>query len=83
MLIRRARITIERKENGWKKRREGRGGGEESWKDVDGGEREREKERKRILLHARRGGGNSFNFYRVRVYRRIVYVRISCIPDER
>lgn len=46
-------------------------------------EREREKERKRILLHARRGGGNSFNFYRVRVYRRIVYVRISCIPDER
>lgn len=81
MLIRRARITIERKENGWKKRREGRGGGEESWKDVDGGERE--KERKRVLLHARRGGGNSFNFYRVRVYRRIVYVRISCIPDER
>lgn len=53
MLIRRARITIERKENGWKKRREGRGGGEESWKDVDGGERE--KERKRVLLHARRG----------------------------
>lgn len=46
-------------------------------------EREREKERKRILLHARRGGGNSFNFYRVRVYRRIVYVRMSCIPDER
>lgn len=46
-------------------------------------EREREKERKRVLLHARRGGGNSFNFYRVRVYRRIVYVRISCIPDER
>lgn len=48
-----------------------------------GWRREREKERKRILLHARRGGGNSFNFYRVRVYRRIVYVRISCIPDER
>lgn len=44
MLIRRARITIERKENGWKKRREGRGGGEESWKDVDGGERERRNE---------------------------------------
>lgn len=48
-----------------------------------GWRREREKERKRVLLHARRGGGNSFNFYRVRVYRRIVYVRISCIPDER
>lgn len=48
-----------------------------------GWRREREKERKRVLLHARRGGGDSFNFYRVRVYRRIVYVRISCIPDER
>lgn len=48
-----------------------------------GWRREREKERQRVLLHARRGGGNSFNFYRVRVYRRIVYVRISCIPDER
>lgn len=48
-----------------------------------GWRREREKERKRILLHARRGGGDSFNFYRVRVYRRIMYVRISCIPDER
>lgn len=48
MLIRRACITAERKENGWKKRGEGRGGGKnrgKTWME----EREREKT-KRILL---------------------------------
>lgn len=54
---------------------------EESWKDVDGREREGEDEAYPPPPSGiRRGEGNSFNFYRV--YHSVAYV-ISYIPDKR